>query len=175
MKTRNVDPASINIDNIPQATTNTDRGRWPIWRYVNVGVDSFHANVPNLDDVNGALLRAPFQCIKGWLYAKESGTIDTFFEDCIVDSCFNMKWKAIEEYNATWERLGTITQVLEGLQKEHQAAFSALFDKDDSEEAEVDEMCRLLQGAKGRDATGGMRLIVKADVAKWVSNPQAQI
>jgi hypothetical protein len=48
---------------IPVATNNTARGKYPLWRYVNAGQDSFHANVPCMSDVVGALLRAPFAAI----------------------------------------------------------------------------------------------------------------
>ena len=36
---------------IPVASGNQDRGQWPIWHYNNVGVLSYHVNVPNMSDV----------------------------------------------------------------------------------------------------------------------------
>ena len=161
---------------IPVATHNTDRGMWPCWRYTNVGVDSFHANVPCLEDVNGALLRAPLHCVKAWVYALETNDEASFFEDCIVDSCFNMKWKAIEAYCEEQEKRGSIRQVLEALQVTHQAALSRLYDVDDSEEAEVEAMMGFLEkGARGRSVQDGMRPITRADIAVWVANPAVDL
>eukprot|EP01012_Entosiphon_sulcatum_P033684 TRINITY_DN4264_c0_g1_i6.p1 TRINITY_DN4264_c0_g1~~TRINITY_DN4264_c0_g1_i6.p1 ORF type:complete len:721 (+),score=127.13 TRINITY_DN4264_c0_g1_i6:3473-5635(+) len=72
---------------IPVARSNTDRGRWPIWQYINVGVNSFHANVPTMPDVIGALLKAPFHCARAYLLSQDD--LPGFFEEAVADSCFN--------------------------------------------------------------------------------------
>jgi hypothetical protein len=170
---------------IPVAATNTDRGRHPVWHYINVGQDSFHANVPHLDDVNGALLKAPYHCAMLWatIHAVFSGEmlqrkVDEFFEDCIADSCFNMKWKAIEAFSAKLRHEGTITDVLEKTQAEAQATFTAAFfaADDGGHSTEVAEMWRLVEGKVGREAsTGKVRPITPSDVARWVVDPSVSI
>eukprot|EP01063_Lacrimia_lanifica_P021170 TRINITY_DN2843_c0_g2_i1.p1 TRINITY_DN2843_c0_g2~~TRINITY_DN2843_c0_g2_i1.p1 ORF type:complete len:633 (+),score=236.37 TRINITY_DN2843_c0_g2_i1:46-1944(+) len=173
---RRTDPDAMDRADIPMACHNTDRGRWPLWRYRNCGVDSYHVNVPSLDDVNGALLRAPLQCLKGYLTAKACGEVDAFFEDCVVDSCFNMKWKAIEEFNAQYARRGTIRQLLEEVQHAHQVEFARIMDEDDDDNTqEVAAMLRHLRGKKGMASTGALRIITEADVRKWIADPGAEL
>ncbi|KAJ9470012.1 hypothetical protein DIPPA_35909 [Diplonema papillatum] len=173
MKNRQTDPSAL-AHEIPTARTNTDRGRWPCWRYSNCGVESFHANVPSIDDVNGALLKAPLHCALGWIQAKDDP--DDFFENCVVDSCFNMKWKAIEEFNAGYEKQGSVNQVLEQVQADHQGVFNKIFDDDDDESTkEVAEMGRLAAGLQGRDKNGCLRAITAADIKAWVADPSRAI
>jgi len=57
-KARLVHPSQIQSP-IPIAQSNSERGHIPLWHYVNAG---FHANVPSLDDVVGALHLSPFHC-----------------------------------------------------------------------------------------------------------------
>lgn len=167
------------------AQDNTDRGHYPLWRYVNAGQDSFHANVPTMEDVVGALLKAPYEAARQYafvnsgIFAGDTAAIkmDSYFEDCIVDSCFNMKWKAIEEFALTLQHEGTIVDVLQRLQKDHQRIFTmAFFEADnDEQDNEVAEMQRLAAGKMGRDQHGVVRPITATDVATWVRNPAAKI
>lgn len=173
----------------PVATGNTDRGRHPVWQYVNCGQNSFHCNVPNVDDVNGALLKAPYHCAQLWAnlcstYAG-SGTeallerMEDFFENCIVDSCFNMKWKSIEEYAAKVAHEGTIVDILQRAQMQSQAMFTPeLFDTDDEEHTkETALMWSLVEGRVGKCVAEGSRLrpVTREDVAAWVSDPAVSI
>eukprot|EP00755_Sulcionema_specki_P040149 Sspe_Gene.2986::Locus_995_Transcript_1_1_Confidence_1.000_Length_2952::g.2986::m.2986 len=171
MKDRHVDPQDIPAT-IPVATHNTDRGRWPVWHYTNCGVDSYHANVPSMDDVHGALLRAPLHCARAWIECRDDPEDRrAFFEDCIVDSCFNMKWKAIEEFNRARAERGSIAKVLEQLQADHQSEFLKVFEEDD-EEKEVMLMLKLLpKGAMGKCSDGSFRPITEKDVRAWVADP----
>ena len=165
---------------VPVARNNTERGHTPIWHYVNAGQNSFHVNVPSIEDVVGALLRAPFHCLKHYAFI-HSGVfpasqmpqrVDSFFEDCVVDSCFNMKWKAIEEYGEALAHEGTIVDVLQRLQMEHQTLFTPqLFDTDTPErDNEIGIMWKLVQEQKcvGREKSGAIRPITNADVVAWV-------
>eukprot|EP01001_Neometanema_parovale_P004758 NODE_1697_length_1637_cov_132.636063_g1617_i0.p1 GENE.NODE_1697_length_1637_cov_132.636063_g1617_i0~~NODE_1697_length_1637_cov_132.636063_g1617_i0.p1 ORF type:complete len:485 (+),score=124.16 NODE_1697_length_1637_cov_132.636063_g1617_i0:56-1456(+) len=163
---------------IPVACGNQDRGRWPVWRYCNVGVDTYHANVPNIADVIGALLKSPIAAAKAFLRCKDSpDMLDAFFEDGISDSCFNAKWKALEEFNDFLDSAGSIAKVLEEVQATHQNIFNpSLFDNDDADGSkEVAEMLKLIPGKKGRDKTGKTRCITKADVVAWVKDPSHAI
>eukprot|EP01060_Flectonema_neradi_P030691 TRINITY_DN4507_c5_g1_i1.p1 TRINITY_DN4507_c5_g1~~TRINITY_DN4507_c5_g1_i1.p1 ORF type:complete len:632 (+),score=153.75 TRINITY_DN4507_c5_g1_i1:52-1896(+) len=174
-KSRRVHPADI-AKTIPVATHNTDRGKHPVWHYTNCGVDSFHANVPSIDDVHGALLRAPLHCLTGWLHAKRTGEIAGFFEDCVVDSCFNMKWKAIEEYNAKHEKQGSINQILDQIQADHQQEFNKIMDDDDDEfTKEKAAMLKHCEGKTGRDKDNNKRSITAADIASWIDDPSKPI
>ncbi len=167
---------------IPIARSNTDRGRSPVWHYVNAGQNSFHANVPTMEDVNGALLKAPVQCAMHWmllhtLYDGEAleARIDTFFEDCVVDSCFNMKWKSIEGFGLAMQHEGTVVDVLQRAQMQHQHLFVG-GDDDDATEAEACAadaaiLWGVVQGRVGRDRTGKMRPITKEDVEQWTADP----
>jgi len=119
---RNLTPLPTNGGSIPIASNNTDRGKWPLWGYANVGVLTYHANVPHLPDVVGALLKAPFHLAKAFVLLLtrnnmlENGTVRTdnasidtfitamreFFDEAVNDSCFNAKWKQIEAYSTRW-------------------------------------------------------------------------
>eukprot|EP00659_Diplonema_papillatum_P009392 gene9392-14566_t len=76
---------------VPAASSHTDRGNHPVWQYRKGHVNTFHANVPCVDDVVGSLLLAP------WYAAKEQ-SLDDFFERGIDDTCFNAKWKSLDLY-----------------------------------------------------------------------------
>jgi hypothetical protein len=165
---------------IPIASSNTDRGRHPIWHYVNAGQDSFHANVPTMEDVNGALLKAPVQCAMHWMMlhtlydgAALEDRIDKFFEDCIVDSCFNMKWKSIELFGIAMRHEGTVVDVLQRAQMQNQQLFTEeLFDTDDeAHTAECALLWSIVKGRVGRDSVGKMRPITDDDVKQWVNDP----
>ena len=179
---------------MPYRSSNADRGN------IHCGVhqlwqDLFHANVPHMPDVVGALLRAPLKCIE--LYslmftcalgpppptardrnepcALSTETIQMlleFFDQCVSDSCFNGKWKAIEEFEGMLQHKGTIADVLQRLQREHQHRFTAeFFDSDD--EAHSKEAALLLSlcaGQKGRDASGAIRTISESDVKSFVAS-----
>eukprot|EP01063_Lacrimia_lanifica_P004456 TRINITY_DN124_c0_g1_i1.p1 TRINITY_DN124_c0_g1~~TRINITY_DN124_c0_g1_i1.p1 ORF type:complete len:558 (+),score=157.14 TRINITY_DN124_c0_g1_i1:123-1676(+) len=182
-KARKVATEEIELP-IPIASHNADRGVHPLWHYINCGVDSFHVNVPNLFDVNGALLKAPFRCAEVYLrvhYMSEddddlAARLDTFYEDAVADSCFNRKWKALEEYAGMLGRLGSITDVLQRTQKEHQEVFLNIVDGDDDAALAEEKaaMWRLVEGRLGREvATGQLRAITYDDVAAWVEDPAA--
>lgn len=182
---------------LPVARSNTERGHAPVWRYENAGQLSFHANVPTMDDVIGALLKAPFHCVRHWAaihsgaYADDStppaaaasgkagsatvvaprAKIDAFFEDCVVDSCFNMKHRAVELFGEALEKEGTIEDVLQKAQMVNQHLFSAdLFDSDNAtRDKEIEIMAGIAVGRVGRDPkTKLMRKITLSDVAQWV-------
>jgi hypothetical protein len=177
-QSRNIHPSQI-VAPIPVACNNTDRGHTPLWHYVNAGQDSFHANVPCIEDVIGALLRAPFACVEHYAaihlqHGANAAVLQTklrgFFEDCVADSCFNMKWKAIEEFGAAIAHEGSIVDVLQKTQAANQAIFTAEFFDDDTptQDNEIQEMNKLVADARGRDKTGALRAIKLADVAMWV-------
>ncbi|CUI11264.1 Hypothetical protein, putative [Bodo saltans] len=210
-KRRNLHASQL-ITPIPLAVNNTTRGKHPVWHYVNVGQDSFHANVPCMPDVIGALLRAPFAAIAHYaslfipgLYHESSSsppsasqsvaslltlgdTADTtaleaahpemfvlleeYFDQCIADSCFNGKWKSIEEYGLALQHRGTIDDILQRLQQQHQELFPAsLFDEDDEHHSkEVDLLWSVANGRHGKTAAGQIRAITKADVQKLVDH-----
>jgi hypothetical protein len=184
MKTRRINPADITRP-VPVAASNTDRGKHPVWQYVNVGQNSFHVNVPTMADVNGALLKAPFHCLRSWLALHTLHTgdelktrVDDFFEHCVVDACFNGKWKSIEEYVAKMAHEGTIVDVLQRAQMKNQGVFTAeFFDADnENQDNEVREMLRLVSGLVAREAkTGVMRAVTDADVRAWVTDPSVSI
>ena len=180
-KARNICPTQL-AATIPIARDNSTRGHAPLWHYVNAGQNSFHANVPTMEDVIGALLKAPFHCLRNFAFIHSGvytaqqvpGKLDDFFEHCVVDSCFNMKWKAIEEYGAGLAHEGTIVYVLEQLQMRHQARFPvSLFDSDnEARDNEIAEMWKLVQeeDCYGKDPAkgGSIRAITLSDVATWV-------
>eukprot|EP00756_Hemistasia_phaeocysticola_P022230 Hpha_TRINITY_DN15820_c1_g3::TRINITY_DN15820_c1_g3_i3::g.187149::m.187149 len=182
-KKRQVWSGDICPARVPMACHNTDRGRWPLWHYRNVGQDSFHANVPTMSDVTGALLRAPFHCARIWasLHAMHEGEdlrqrIDSFFEDAVADTCFNQKWRAVEEHAAALAREGSIADVLARLQQRHQGVLAPIFDSDDAEcSQEKAQMWRLADGLLARDKTGKLRALREADIRQWVDDPSADI
>ena len=180
-RSRKIDPSEITRP-VVVASSNTERGHAPVWHYVNAGQNSFHVNVPSMDDVNGALLKAPYHCLKHWfaIHALFQGDeldkrIDDFFEDCVADSCFNMKWKAIEEYGYKMAHEGTIVDVLQRAQMANQAVFTATFFDADNEthDAEAEEMYRICVAGClfGRDRHGVVREITREDVTRWVRDP----
>lgn len=162
------------------AQGNTDRGTFPLWLYENVGVLSFHVNVPTLPDIYGALLRAPYHLVKGFalLQLRCGGdeqrlceALDDFFERAVADSCFNAKWKSIEEYAAGMENVGSISNVLNDLQMKHQDVFTPQFmEADPKRERETREMWRLAQESSltGRGPQGNVRKITLQDVIDWI-------
>ena len=94
-------PVQVDAGKIPVAHDNSSRGKWPLWQYINAGVNTMHVNVPNMADIIGALLRAPFAALRAYLRCKDlPEELARFYEDGISDSCFNGKWKALEEFNA---------------------------------------------------------------------------
>eukprot|EP01061_Rhynchopus_euleeides_P021093 TRINITY_DN34303_c0_g1_i1.p1 TRINITY_DN34303_c0_g1~~TRINITY_DN34303_c0_g1_i1.p1 ORF type:complete len:470 (+),score=201.81 TRINITY_DN34303_c0_g1_i1:254-1663(+) len=169
---------------IPIARSNSDRGKHPIWRYCNAGQDSFHVNVPHVDDVVGALLRAPFRAAQIYLRifldieageAREEA-LEHFFSDCIADACFNQKWKAIEDYANREQQKGGIVSILQEIQKEHQQQFMEIMDDDDDDYTkEKDLMWSLVSGRSGRDKDNTCRPITKEDVAAWVDDASVVI
>jgi hypothetical protein len=176
-KARQVHPSQVSAS-LPVASDNSTRGHCPIWHYVNAGQDSFHANVPCMEDVIGALLRAPFACVEHYASIQLQHVNDPvalrtklhdFFENCVVDSCFNMKWKSIEEFGAALAHEGTVVDVLQKVQMTNQGVFtSEFFDADTpTQDNEIREMWRLVEGMSGRDKAGELRKITQDDVAKW--------
>ncbi len=152
------------------AQDNTDRGEHALWHYVNpnAGQDSYHVNVPEISDVVGALLRSPFGMLKAWATLVATGAdLEPFFEDCLADSCFNGKWKAIEAFCAglTSKAKNGIYTVLCKLQQDNQHLFPASISDDD----EIRVMVGIIdsQALKGEDSTGSSRLITRDDVVKW--------
>ena len=173
---------------VPMATQNTHRGKWPVWHYVNYDVvDSFHANVPNMHDVNGALLRSPMHCVQGYLHVHQLAAskptqeeqeaaldtyLDRFFEDAVADSCFNMKWKALEEFNMQLAHERTLVHLIEVTQAEHQTVFSAIMDRDDADATEERaELFRLLDGKQAYSVVDkAVRSITRQDIDAWAAD-----
>ncbi|CUG16262.1 Hypothetical protein, putative [Bodo saltans] len=162
-------------DRLHVATDNTDRGRFAMWQYRNVGVSTYHVNVPCIEDVIGALLLAPYHIAKAFAIAMTSDgrtekAVHDFFEDCVSDSCFNGKWKAIEAFLDVWEQLDDIPQVLSRLQQEFQDRFRPLLQLEDRRE-ERNLMVQLLSEKQlvGRDEkTKVKRRIIASDVDLWI-------
>uniref|UniRef100_A0A6T2BN75 UBA domain-containing protein n=1 Tax=Eutreptiella gymnastica TaxID=73025 RepID=A0A6T2BN75_9EUGL len=177
-KTRRVQTSQVDAGKIPVAHDNSSRGKWPLWQYINAGVNTMHVNVPNMADIIGALLRAPFAALRAYLRCKDlPEELARFYEDGISDSCFNGKWKALEEFNAGLDKQGSITQILADLQAKHQSIFTGqFFDEDDDEHTnEIREMVRLAACLSGRDKSGRTRPITQADVQAWVNDPAVEI
>ncbi|KAJ9461641.1 hypothetical protein DIPPA_15421 [Diplonema papillatum] len=174
-----------NLKHIPVARSNADRGKHPLWRYRNAGQDSFHANVPHLDDVIGALLKAPLHAARVYirihvLFGSDpeelDRRLDAFYTDCIADACFNQKWRAVEDFERSMSHEGRIVGVLERLQKENQRDFFRIMDDDDDEcTREREHMWALACGRSGRDSAGRIRAVTRADVDAWVADPAAVI
>lgn len=171
---------------VPLARTNKDRGMWPVWQYTNDGVNSFHVNVPSMPDVYGALIRAPWQLAKAWctIHSEfEPGQerekwVAEFFEDAVADSCFNGKWKAIEEFNARLSKLGSISDRLQKLQQRHQVDFAAIYRERGLDDAERDRREAALiysiccqECPTGRDWNGQERAITAEDCKAFVADP----
>jgi hypothetical protein len=170
------DPTDLNIH---VATGNSDRGMYALWHYSNVGQSSYHVNVPNMPDIYGALLRAPFHLAKAFALvfvryppgsSKFVEALDSFFDEAVADSCFNAKWKAIEEFVKSIDAKGTIPIVLSEIQAANQKIFTPEFFRDDPDQKkETEVMCSLSANTLARDpATGATRLITPADVAAWI-------
>jgi hypothetical protein len=146
--------------------TNCERGHIPIWHYVNAGQDSYHVNVPEIKDVAGALLRAPFDAAKAWVTMILTGEdLEPFFEDCVADSCFNGKWKAIQAFCKDLASKNGIYAILCKLQQSNQAMFAIGI----TDQEEVDAMVALVgaNNAAGADAKGEVRRITPEDIVKW--------
>ena len=180
VKRRRLDLTECSHD-IHVATGNSDRGHHPIWHYSNVGQSSFHANVPNMSDVYGALLKAPFHLAKAiaLVFARHAigspefiKAMDEFYEDAVADSCFNAKWKAIEEFVSTIDAKGTIPVVLAELQAKNQTLFPGeLYANDPDGKKELEVMTKLAFGVVARDPqTGASRKITQEDVAAWLKS-----
>jgi len=163
------------------ATGNSDRGKQPVWHYNNVGVSTFHCNVPTLPDVFGALLLAPFHGAKAFALVIEknkstpeklASAFDSFFEDCISDSCFNGKWKSIEQFLEKVEEVITIPQMLSRLQANNTDVFTQAFlDADPDHSKEREEMLKIVQKQQAvalDPTTKKKRPITAADVDSWM-------
>ena len=173
LKQRKVDSDSLTTSSIPMATHNTDRGKFPLWQYVNVGQNSFHANVPCLPDVVGSVLLSPYHlmlCFSIIMTRPEEDRetlLDSFFEDCVVDACFNLKWKAIEEFIISLASFDTISSALAECEKCEQRIFNKIFDneKTTDDEKNIEEasaLWDLLKGKYARDEkTNTTRAITK--------------
>merc|ERR1712151_588933 len=131
-----------------------------------------------MPDIYGALIQAPWHLAKAWctIHSEfEPGPerekwIADFFEDAVADSCFNGKWKAIEEFNARLSKLGSITDRLQKLQQRHQDDFGALYNLADIDDAEKDRREAALlyrfccqECPTGRDTRGQERQITEED------------
>lgn len=157
-------------DQVPVARDNSQRNMWPMWLYDNVNVLTFHANVPTMSDVYGALLKAPFHFVDAYLGARATNDVDAFFENALNDSCYNHKWRAIEEYTADRRAQGTIVDVLNKLHQSRADIFSAEFydADDDLGTNELAMMKRLAKGLHGVDeASRAKRAITDRDVEVW--------
>jgi hypothetical protein len=155
---------------MPTATNNEDRGRCAVWVYQNLGILTFHANVPTMSDVYGALLLAPYHLAKAYLLTDDTQAgLEDFFENAVSDSCFNAKWKSIEMYLDSCIAHGSIEDVLNRLQKDNQKAFLEIdVDDDDGMKVELDIMTRLATGASGYDPkTKQVRPITLQDIVAW--------
>jgi hypothetical protein len=171
--------APRSISEVYTATNNGDRGRAPLWLYRNVGVVSYHANVPAMADVYGALLRAPFHFVKAYLIAKvdKRGALPAlteFFEEALADTCFNQKWQAIESYLGARSREGAIFHVLSEYQAKRQDVFTAEFYARDDRSGRMELEMMIALVATQKPALMGIdpltclrRAITAADVREW--------
>ncbi|KAJ9454575.1 hypothetical protein DIPPA_29845 [Diplonema papillatum] len=170
---------------IKVATRHTDRGRWPVWQYINGPANSYHVNVPLIDDVVGALLLAPWHAAKAYclIMAKYDGAedkLDDFYRNCIDDTCFNGKWKSIELFNEDLEKRDTVSAVLASMQKEHQQRFCKIYDEVDDEqkcdEAVIAAMWELVVAAQAQgELKDGAKVSITRDmVDAWVRNPSIE-
>lgn len=158
------------------ATCNNDRGKYSVWHYRQMNVSTFHVNVPQVSEVIGAVLKAPFHLAKAFLlhmhyHSTKENPFEDFFENCVSDSCLNGKWKAIEMFLDGLINRETIFAVLDRLQVDNQAKLSRIVRTDDDERTnEFREMCRLVKIGRlqGVDASKKMRPIVDEDVAEWI-------
>eukprot|EP01006_Ploeotia_vitrea_P029852 TRINITY_DN62304_c0_g1_i4.p1 TRINITY_DN62304_c0_g1~~TRINITY_DN62304_c0_g1_i4.p1 ORF type:complete len:499 (-),score=56.07 TRINITY_DN62304_c0_g1_i4:31-1527(-) len=134
-KSRKIDlPNNFSKFKMHVASGSGDRGKWAVWQYVNQGVNTFHANVPNMHDVVGALLLAPFAAARAYLLCRnDEKMLEDFFENAISDSCFNQKWKALEEFNLELDSRDTIKRLLNDIQAKHQDVFTNEFFNNDDE------------------------------------------
>ena len=82
---------------VQKSYTNTDRGRYPIWKRATPGSFgmNYFVNVPNVNEVTKALLVAPFLLAISWLGQK--GDKRQFIDDAVSLGCFNAKLATIEE------------------------------------------------------------------------------
>ncbi|KEG08783.1 hypothetical protein DQ04_06461030 [Trypanosoma grayi] len=159
------------------AKRNSDRGRHPVWHYLNAHVSTFHVNVPNIPDIVGALLKSPFYLPKAIALSIQNrgNTEDVWLdivENAISDSCFNGKWKAVEQFLATAEEYNSIPTVLFRLQRDARDIFTPVFlYKDAAREKERAVMKRLVFERQlcGFDPqTKTTRLIRDEDIEEWV-------
>eukprot|EP01065_Artemidia_motanka_P017386 TRINITY_DN2084_c0_g1_i1.p1 TRINITY_DN2084_c0_g1~~TRINITY_DN2084_c0_g1_i1.p1 ORF type:complete len:571 (+),score=143.78 TRINITY_DN2084_c0_g1_i1:50-1714(+) len=176
---------------VPVATSNSDRGRWPVWQYMNEGVHSFHVNVPVMQDVYGALLLSPWCLAKQYClllsrFPAGSPERDTwladFFDTAVADTCFNAKWKSIEEFGSRLASEGTLRQRLADLMRDEQGAFRELYDRpglDDSERDRLEAQLLLSfverSGLKGVDKVGVLRSATLEDCVKHVADASAPL
>lgn len=171
---------------VHRATDSTDRGQRPLWQYVNPPAqNSFHANVPNMPGTYGALLRAPYHAARAMCVilckfdgAEREQWLDAYFEDCIADSCFNAKWKSIEEFNERLAHLGTIGDILQRIEQKAQKEFGDIYDLglDDAQEMPKVIAAYMRHTRAGRsDALvakapdGTLRAIAREDIEKHVA------
>lgn len=179
-KRRRINMENISPESIYVASSNGDRGKVAVWVYTNVGVLTFHANVPVMADVYGALLKSPYHLAKAFILVQQQSTtpqqleaaLDDFFENAVSDSCFNGKWKAIEAFLGDREQLGTIDDFISKLQVSRQKEFLALYDDDDDDATatakELELMLRLAVGAVAIDPISKKtRPISERDVVAW--------
>ena len=159
------------------------RGVCPVWHYENHGVSTIHVNVPNMDDVYGALLKSPFHLAKALalVFRKHEigspgfvAAMDELYDQAVVDSCFNAKWKAIEEFVSKMEQTGSIRFVLDRIQQRHQEAFTNVMMNDDADRAgEAALMKRIVaeERLEGYDeAIGKRRPLTSDDVDCWIAS-----
>lgn len=157
---------------VPVARDNSQRSMWPMWLYTNVNVLTFHANVPTMSDVYGALLKAPFHFVDAYLIARASDDMDNWAEAALNDSCYNHKWRAIEEYLADRKAVGTIVDVLNKLHQSRADIFTADFYEADDEKGtnELAVMKKLVAQAKlfGIDEhSKAKRQVTDRDIEIW--------
>eukprot|EP01059_Diplonema_ambulator_P007823 TRINITY_DN17344_c0_g1_i1.p1 TRINITY_DN17344_c0_g1~~TRINITY_DN17344_c0_g1_i1.p1 ORF type:complete len:551 (+),score=149.65 TRINITY_DN17344_c0_g1_i1:32-1654(+) len=171
-------------DKVPVARDNSSRGKWAMWQYINAdaGVNTFHVNVPDMADVYGALLVAPWHAVRAYctimLEFDEKDMPEMlfkYFDDCIADSCFNAKWKSIEAFCDELTRTNTIDRVLANIHRQHQKVIDTIIEEagDDVEryKEEITRFtCELVSKhcLQGHGSDGKMVGITREMVADWI-------
>lgn len=159
----------------------TDRGAAALWLYSNpmAQVASFHVNVPNVADIAGALLRAPWLAAHAWATVAARGLrgdeVARVWEECLDDRCLNGKWRAVAAFHASLFPKGDpaanlLREAVQAAQREAQVELGRLYQNphlDDEAQARGEAEIvfgRIAAAAAAPDADPRLRAITPAEV-----------
>eukprot|EP00754_Rhynchopus_humris_P022848 Rhum_TRINITY_DN14808_c0_g1::Rhum_TRINITY_DN14808_c0_g1_i5::g.119713::m.119713 len=159
----------------PRAAGHSDRGKYAAWMYTIGPTTSFHANAPNLPDVIGSLLLAPWHAIKAYcllctrfhgdeLRQKKS----EFYEDCIDDSCFNGKWKSIERFLQNMADESTLRHLIGKCEQDNQNRLMAAADLSDDDYVDALFAVAKEKRLRGLNTKGVNAEVTRQDVYAYV-------